>query len=72
MRAPKILYCTNCRVWFSALPTADSVCIDCGQSTHLTTPEAMERQPLKLSENDKKFLKSIRISVNNDHEDDCA
>lgn len=72
MNTPRILYCTHCKVWFTVAPTDDGKCVDCKQATHLTTAEAMEPKPLKFSYNDRRFLRSLRISVNNDHEDDCA
>lgn len=70
MSTPPLLYCQSCKVWFTA--QGDRKCIDCKQEAYLTTAEAMEKWPFRLSENDKKFLRSIRVSPNNDHEDDGA
>jgi hypothetical protein len=48
-----------------------AVCPGCSQQAFWTT-EPVPLRPWALTENDKRFLRSIRVSSNNDHEDDGA
>ena len=68
----RTVWCLRCKVKLEhlggALPDA---CPECEQSARWSTLEV----PLKdwvLNENDRGFLRSIRIAVNNDDEDDGA
>lgn len=68
----RTIWCRLCKVKLEHvggdLPTT---CPECEQSAHWSAVEVPQKDYV-LNENDRLFLKSIRIASNNDVEDDCA
>lgn len=66
------LYCRRCAHEHpSVAGDQPSICPACRQEAMWTT-EPVPLRPWALNENDRRFLKAIRVSANNDHEDDAA
>jgi hypothetical protein len=66
-----VLLCRKCGHWYQVVRQIPDICPHCEQSASWTTDPDPDK-PFKLTENDKKFLRSIRIATNNDHEEDGA
>lgn len=74
---PRELWCRHADCGKTYESTAGHIPIICPhcERTALWTTEQPEPPPVKpyvLSENDRRFLKSLRIASNNDHEQDGA
>jgi len=54
----QVLFCRKCGNWYAVQRVVPDVCPNCEQSAEWTTETL---RPWKLSENDRKFLRAIRI-----------
>lgn len=64
------LLCKHCGHWYQPERVVPEICPFCEQSAHWAADNVTK--PFTLTENDRRFLKSIRIASNNDHEADGA
>lgn len=65
------LRCKTCGHWYQPQVVVPEICPFCEQAAHWTT-DSEPKSDWQLSENDRRFLRSIRIAANNDHESDGA
>ena len=70
MIVARVLLCRKCGHWYQVVQQIPDICPHCEQSASWTTDDAPSK-PYVLSENDRKFLKSLRIATN-DHNSDGA
>ena len=63
------LLCRHCGHWYQPERVVPEICPFCEQAAHWMTDKP---KPVQFTENDRRFLKSIRIAANNDHDDDGA
>lgn len=54
----QVLWCRKCRNWYAVQTTIPDICPHCEGSASWTTEEP---KPYRLSENDRRFLRSIKI-----------
>lgn len=55
----QVLFCRKCGNWYAVQLKVPDICPNCEQSAEWSTEEP---KPYRLSENDRRFLKSIRVA----------
>jgi len=71
MIVARVLLCRKCGHWYQVVQQVPDICPFCEQSASWVDDDTPSK-PYVLSENDRKFLKSLRIATNNDHDSDGA